>query len=175
MFYGSFGGFSMGFVNRIMKTVDIFTEDESEEKGNDFEKYVADLFDEDRFSVVQWSTDITRKHDRFVEADMSPDLIIRYEPKGEMFCVECKFRSDLYESKLNWSNSQQLEHYKKYASEHILPFLIVIGLGGDPIYPKRMFCIPLEEAKYPALFPSVFERFERDPDKNFFWKNGVLT
>lgn len=165
----------MGFVNKIMKAFDVLTEDESVGKGNDFEKYVVDLFDEDYFSVVQWSTDITRKHDRFVEADMDPDLIMRYEPKGEIFCVECKFRSDLYEDKLNWSNSHQLERYKEYAEEHRLPFFVVIGLGGDPTYPERMFCIPLAEAKYPALFPSVFERFERDPDKNFFWKNGILS
>jgi hypothetical protein len=164
----------LGFVNKILKAVEVLTEDESVGKGNDFEKYVVDHFDEDYFSVVQWSTDITRKHDRLVEADMGPDLIIRYEPKGEKFCVECKFRSDLYEDKLNWSNSHQLDRYKEYAKEYRLPFFVIIGLGGDPTYPERMFCIPLEEAKYPGLFPSVFERFERDPDKNFFWKNGTL-
>jgi hypothetical protein len=51
----------------------------------------------------------------------------------------------------------------------------VIGLGGDPDYPERMFCIPLAEAKYPTLYDSVFERFERDPEKPFFWKNGYLS
>jgi len=37
-----------------------------------------------------------------------------------------------------------------------------------------MFCIPLEEAKLPALSPELFEKFERTPKKSFFWKNGVL-
>jgi hypothetical protein len=37
-----------------------------------------------------------------------------------------------------------------------------------------MFCIPIEEVKYPELYPSVFEKFERNPDKRFFWKNGML-
>jgi hypothetical protein len=164
----------MGFVNKIMKAVDILTEDEFVEKGGEFEKYVLDLFDERYFSIVQWSTDITRKHERFVESDAGPDLTMRYMPKDEIFCVECKFRSTLYEGKLQWSNSQQLGRYQDFAEENGLPFFVVIGLGEDPSDPKRMFCIPLEEARYPALFPSVFERFERYPEKSFFWKNGVL-
>ncbi len=164
----------MGFVNKIMRVVNVLTEDESVEKGDEFERYVTDLFDESYFTIVQWSTDIMRKHDKFVESDTDPDLVMRYEPKNEMFCVECKFRSALYEDKLDWSNPQQLERYQDYAIEKRLPFFVVIGLGGDPSYPERMFCIPLEEARYPALFPSVFERFERDPEKNFFWKNGLL-
>jgi hypothetical protein len=37
-----------------MKAVDVLTEDESVGIGNDFGKYVVDLFEEDYFSVVQW-------------------------------------------------------------------------------------------------------------------------
>jgi hypothetical protein len=55
-----------------------------------------------------------------------------------------------------------------------VPFFVVIGLGGKARKPKRMFCIPLEDAKYPALSPELFERFERNSKKNFSWKNGVL-
>lgn len=164
----------MGILNKIKKVVDVFTEDESVEKGNDFEKYVVNLFDDRYFSIIQWSTDITRKHDRYVESDAGPDLIMRYIPKDEIFCVECKFRSDLFEGKLQWSNPQQLKRYQDFARENRLPFFVVIGSGMKPYYPERMFCIPLKEAKYPALFPSVFERFERKPDKPFFWKNGEL-
>jgi hypothetical protein len=164
----------MGFVNKILKAVEVFAEDESVEKGNDFEKYVVNHFDERYFSIVQWSTDITRKHDRFVESDEGPDLTLRYVPTGEIFDVECKFRSDLYEGKLHWSRPEQLKRYQDFARESRSPFFIVIGLGGDPSYPERMFCIPLEEARYPALYSSVFEKFERNPEKNFFWKNSVL-
>jgi hypothetical protein len=39
---------------------------------------------------------------------------------------------------------------------------------------KFMFNIPLREAKYPALYESVFTKYERDYDKPFFWKNRRL-
>lgn len=164
----------MGLFSKIAKVVEILTEDESVEKGNDFENYVASLFDNRYFSIVQWSTDITRKHDKFVESDAGPDFTIRYIPNNEIFYVECKFRSNLYEGKLHWSNPQQLKRYQDFDIENRHPFFIVIGFGGDPSDPERMFCIPLEETRYPALFPSVFEKFERKPEKNFFWKNGIL-
>jgi hypothetical protein len=37
-----------------------------------------------------------------------------------------------------------------------------------------MFNIPLSEAKYPALYESVFAKYERSYSKMFFWKNGKL-
>ena len=98
----------------------------------------------------------------------------KYKSKNEKFCIECKYRSKLYKGKLNWSTHSQLNRYHKYAKENSMPFYVVIGLGGNPQYPERMFCIPLEEAKYPELYPSVFEKYERDPDNMFFWKNGIL-
>jgi len=169
-----FGGLITGLVDKLKRAVDVLKEDESIEKGNDFEKYVVNLFDDKYFSIVQWSTDITRKHDRFVESDAGPDLIVRYIPKDEVFCVECKFRSGLFEGKLQWSDPQQLRRYKDFAREMRLPFFVVIGCGLKPGSPERLFCIPLGEAKYPALFSSVFEKFERNAGKPFFWKNGVL-
>jgi hypothetical protein len=61
--------------------------------------------------------------------------------------------------------------------------LIVIGLQlafeyeDNPDIPdleKFMFNIPLDEVRYPALYESVFAKFERDYEKPFFWKNGNL-
>lgn len=166
----------MGFLNKLEKIVDIVLEDDSVEKGDEFEKYVVNLFDEKYFNVAEWTSDISRKHDRFVESDCNPDLVMRYNYKNvnELFCIECKFRSNLYKGKLSWSDHNQLERYRNYANEKNLPVFIVIGLGGYPDNPDRMFCIPLEEAKYPALYPSVFEKFERDAEKQFFYRDGML-
>lgn len=182
----------MGLLKKLGKIVNVILEDDSiekhpkndsieknpediaVEKGNDFERYVVDLFDGKYYSVVEWTTDMGRKHDRYVESDSRPDLTMRYVPKNESFCIECKFRSDLYQGKLQWSNPQQLKRYQAFSRETGLPFFVVIGLGGSAERPETMFCIPLEEAKYPGLYPSVFEKFERDPKKNFFWKNGIL-
>lgn len=64
----------MSITRKIEKVIDVLREDERVGKGDDFEKYIVDLFDENYFSVAQWTTDIARKHDCFVESDCNPDL-----------------------------------------------------------------------------------------------------
>jgi hypothetical protein len=164
----------MGLFRKLRKVIEIIFENESEQKGDDFEKYVVDLFDEKHFSIVQWTTDMARKHTRFVESDCGPDLVIRHRPTNEIFCVECKFRSNLYKDQLHWSAPRQLGRYRIFAKENEIPFYVVIGLGGKARKPKRMFCIPLEETRSSALPSDLFEKFERSSKKKFFWKNGVL-
>lgn len=39
----------MGLVNKLKRVVEVLKEDESVEKGNDFEKYVVSLFDDKYF------------------------------------------------------------------------------------------------------------------------------
>jgi Holliday junction resolvase len=164
----------MGLLMKLGKIISVIFEKESEQKGNDFERYVVDLFDEKHFSIVQWTTDMTRKHSRFVESDCGPDLVLRYRSTNEIFCVECKFRSKLFKGKLQWSELMQLGRYRTFAKDNKIPFFIVIGLGGKARKPKRMFCIPLEKAKFSELPIELLKEFERNPKKNFFWKSGSL-
>ena len=64
--------------------------------------------------------------------------------------------------------------YNAYSRSNRIPVFVVVGVGGSPKNPETMFCIPLNDAKYPEIFPSVFEKYERDPGKTFFWRDGML-
>ncbi len=162
---------------KIEKVVDILLEEENEnyDKGVEFEKYVVDLFNDKYFAIHDWTRDLSDKRKGIrVESDSNPDLTIRYKPTDEKFAIECKFRSNLYKNKLCWTTYGKLKQYNLFAQENAIPTFIVIGFRGEPHNPERMFCIPLEEVKYPELYPSVFEKFERNPGRRFFWKNGIL-
>ena len=152
----------------------LVNDQDKEMKGDNFEKCVVDLFPKEEFTIVEWTTDVMRKHHRYVEADTRPDLKIRHNLSGDEFYVECKFRSGLFKGGLQWCKYNQLERYRAYSEDTGLPLFIAIGLGGMPHSPERMFCIPIKEARYPNLYPSVYENFERDPERLFFWKNGML-
>lgn len=168
----------MGLLDKIGKTLDIWLAEEENEnyaKGVDFEKRVVELFNPQYFAIHEWTRDLSGKHEGVrVESDSNPDLVIRYKPNNEKFAVECKYRSKLYEGKLGWSTQEKIKQYNLYSRKYRIPTFIVIGFGGDPTNPDRMFCIPLEEAKYPELFPSIYERFERNPESSFFWRDGIL-
>ncbi len=143
--------------------------------GLRFEDYVSDLFSEKYFSIVEKTHSKETNQERYVESSMNPDFVFRYIPTGEMFAVECKYRSRLNdEGLLNWSYPEQMKRYQEFSYKRKMPVFVVIGLGGMDDDPDEMFNIPLEEAKYPALYPSVFKKFGRPPKNSFFWKNGEL-
>ena len=176
----------MGFLDKLLKTVDIWLPQEEQEnidKGREFEKYIAGIFAEQEkyFSIEDWTKDYYNKRDGIkVESNKNPDLIVKYKPTGEKFAVECKFRSNPIKSeKINgyvvkWSYSDQIRRYNEFSKSNNIPVFVVIGLSGKPNRPKFMFCLPLEDAKYPEIFLSILDKYERPPDKPFFWKDGIL-
>ena len=180
----------MDFMKKLMKTVDVWIPDErqvSMDKGHEFENYVANLFKlkSDYFAIAEWTTDHSDKRAGIkVESDSKPDFVIRYKPKNEVFAVECKWRANpFYNQKIRdyvikWAESYQIKNYQQYSKQMNMPVFIVIGLAGKPSHPEYIFCLPLEEAKYPELFPSVLDKYEREPpNKPFFWdtKNKKLS
>lgn len=178
----------MGFLDKLSKTLDIWLPDEEEEdpnyqKGSVFEKYVVDLFNQKSgyFAINDWTRDnIDKSKGIYVESNTNPDLVIRYKPTNERFAVECKYRSKYYRSQkinglvVNWAAPDQIKRYNAYSRSQRIPVFVVIGVGGRPDNPEEMFCIPLREAKYPEIFPSVLEKYERTPGKTFFWRDGML-
>ena len=148
--------------------------------GKAFEDYVQDLFfknnkEREYFSLEYRTPDYyDTKSGIYAESNLEPDFRIRYNPTGDVFAVECKYRSSLFRNKqgdavLSWSNPTQLARYQKYQQERRIPVYIVIGLGGNPGDPEMVYCIPFSKIKYPQIYPSFLKKYEHKPDKLFFW------
>jgi hypothetical protein len=164
----------MGILDGIKDGFNEVFSDAPEWKGTRFERYVENLFNPDIFATVEKTHRFKKDNERYVESDMNPDFVFRHKPSNSLFAVEAKYRSSLYKEKLHWCDERQFERYKQFAIDRKMPVYIVIGFAGVDDDPQRMFLIPLEEAKYPALFPSIFNKYSRNPKDNFFWKNGEL-
>ena len=161
---------------KVLKDIKMATSNDPFVVGQIFEEYVDDLFSKKYFVIVEKTHSTETNKQEYIESSMNPDFVYRYKPTGELFAVECKYRSYLIDGKLSWSNTKQLRRYREFQRERNIPVFIVIGLGGEDVSVfDEMFCIPLDEAKYPDLYPSVFIRYGRDPEKPFFWKNGTLN
>jgi len=179
----------MSIISNLLKA--IFTEEpnnttpeDMKEKfkaiGKAFEDYIQTLIfknnkERDYFALEYRTPDYyDAKSGIYAESNLEPDFRIRYNPTGDVFAVECKYRSDLSQNKqgkyvLSWSNPTQLRRYQKYQQERKIPIYVVIGLGGDPNNPEKVYCIPLSEIKYPQIYPSVLKRYEHQPNELFFW------
>ena len=161
-------------IDKDSKDFSVNNNEEYYKKGVSFEQYVVNLFDDSYFTVSDYTRDSSKHLNRKVESDQNPDLTMRYKKTNELFSIECKFRSSANNDKVNWARNDQIINYLSYAAKNRRPTFVVIGLGGSPDNPNRMFCLPIEEAKYPDLFISMLRKYERNPSDNFFWKRGIL-
>jgi hypothetical protein len=130
-------------------------------KGVRFEKYTANLFPKDKWVISE-------KFDRIVESDMNPDFTFRHIATGKHLAVECKFRSYFLRGKYGddgmWWKKVQGERYKKYGEVKNVPVYIILGLGGTPARPDRVFLCPLHvfnEAPYGFITEKILKPFER--------------
>lgn len=173
----------MGFLGKIgdvFHKIEYHTSSAPEIVGKRFEDHVENLFSKKYFKLVEKTHSFKTNADRYVESSKNPDFIFEYMPTREAFAVECKYRTKLNQKgQLEWSYPAQLKRYQDFATQHRIPVYIVIGFQEEPEYDEDdpegyMFNIPLGEAKYPALYESVFTKYERDLEKPFFWKNGRL-
>jgi hypothetical protein len=172
----------LGKLGKVIVKVDESISSDPEIVGKRFEDHVEKLFSKQYFKLIEKTHSFDTNKQRYVESSLNPDFIWEYAPTKDKFAVECKFRTTLNnKNQIVWSNPQQLQRYQEFERKNRIPVFVVIGFEdifendfGDEESEKFMFCLPLKEAKYPALYESVFTKFERDYDKPFFWKNGFL-
>ena len=177
----------LGKIGDVFQKIDYRISNDPEIVGKRFEDYVQSLFSEQYFKVVEKTHSFKTNSERYVESSLNPDFIFEYIPTKEKFAVECKFRSKLNAKRqLEWSYPEQLQRYRKFQHERKIPVFIIIGYHQitkkwdreEREYyedvQKFMYNIPLNDAKYPALYKSVYAKYERDRKKPFFWKNGKL-
>jgi hypothetical protein len=144
---------------------------DSYEKGRLFEEYVTKLFNEQHFKLKDW-----RKAERMALIDLpknhsDPDLELIFGRGQYKFAVECKWRTELKNGIFRWDKKyENLEIYTKYSRERNIPVFIVIGVGGDPFNPERMFVTPLEcicsseNVRESDLMP-----YKRKPTRKFYY------
>jgi hypothetical protein len=175
----------MGFLGKIgnaIQKIDYHISNDPEIVGKRFEDHVQNLFSTKYFKIVEKTHSFKTNTERYVDSSKNPDFIFEYIPTREKFAVECKYRTQLNKkNQLEWSYPAQLKRYQEFEYQRRLPVFIVIGLElafeheddpDDIEYEKFMFNIPLKDAKYPALYESVFANFEREYGNHSSGKMG---
>ena len=145
-------------------------------KGEKFEKYVKNKFSKRYFSIEYQTPSFEDNKDWFINSSKRPDFTFTYKPENMDFSVECKYRSNLYKGKYNWAKKRQMDRYKQFMGKEGHPVFIVMGLGGKPESPEKIYCVPLKEIKYVGLYPKFLEPYEKDMSRSFFLdhKNSIL-
>ncbi len=145
----------MGIFSGVGKKVKVATGD-PRAKGVIFEECALALFPQDCFDNID---DPKSK----IGADIYRSSIHHFEDKGtkEDFWIESRFISATSkDGSVQWCDNTQMEGYKKIMRMSRQDIFLVIGLGGRPQEPDRIFCIDLERSPYFKMPKSIYEAYE---------------
>ncbi len=117
-------------------------------KGLLFEKFIIDKFPKDTWTLVDYTRDLHKKLNRFIESDSNPDCVFRKNSNGKTFAVECKYRSnywthDKWGAGITWDKNQG-DRYVSYSNQKNIPVYVAIGIGGNPKSPEIISYVPIE-------------------------------
>ncbi|MFT3845765.1 MAG: hypothetical protein QM725_11985 [Lacibacter sp.] len=145
-------------------------EDIEKKKGDEFERYVIERFDKTYFNLKEWRSDKIHKG-IYPESNMNPDLVYDFASNSAKarFAVECKWRADLVNNKIEWAKSYQLDNYRRFQQTERMPVFVVIGVGGQPNNPNDLYIIPLNEINSTYLNAYQLKKFLRYGRSNFFF------
>jgi hypothetical protein len=131
-------------------------------KGDEFEQYVrATLFPRDSYDLLSKTHDYRDNKADVIKSSRQPDYHFRSNELNIEFFVEAKYRSVLQNQAIEWGKYFQLKRYQKI--DNVTPVLIVIGLGGRPSAPEKIFLMPVKHIKFVKLYPGFLEKYRVAP------------
>lgn len=140
-------------------------------KGRSFEGHVEDIFRKNKEWKVARDNSYRKLRKGWVESYGDPDFVFIHRRTNKKIAVECKYKEKEYE-RIFWAYEDQIEKYQNFSVKENTPVFVVIGMGGRPKNPKRMFLVSLPLVKYPDIKMDYLQKFERDPRKSFSLDGG---
>ena len=59
--------------------------------------------------------------------------------------MECKWREKFRDGKIEWADEDQIDRYINFQSSRNNTVFVVIGVGGQPGSPEKVYVTPLDE------------------------------
>jgi hypothetical protein len=150
-------------------------EEEAKRKGDEFEKFVVKKFNQQYFTLKEWTSD------KFIdgiyaENTLGPDLVFQFSHRdiSEGLAIECKWRSKLSD-KFSFVTAQQIKNYTKFGQEKNIPVFVVLGIGGKPSSPEQLYIIPLDKITSAELNKDFLKEFQQETDRNVFYDPKVKS
>ncbi len=144
--------------------------DHRKKNGDDFEKFIAQKFNKQYFTIKEWAGD-KYIYGTYAQTTQHPDLLIEFSLKDSKytFSVECKWRQNLYKKGVEFAKKEQLNRYKDFQNERNIPVFIAIGIGGKGKAPEQLYIVPLKEISDNFIHISQLSNYEKKINNNFFF------
>lgn len=144
---------------------------ESIQKGIDFEKYVLDNFEEKYFIMEYWQSD--KEHNgRYPESNQNPDFVFRLETQNGRgnLAVECKYQSNINaNAPVKFCEDYQLRNYQNFGHRNKMNVFLILGLGGTPKKPDELYFIPILDMKSNSILYKDLQKYSKKIGTRFFF------
>ena len=91
-------------------------------------------------------------------------------------CNVCKWRKRFDKGVIEWAHAYQIKNYLAYEKATKIKVFVVIGVGGTPDKPERMFIAPLQKVALEVFLTEfALKPFERIPTRKFFYRQHDQT
>ena len=116
-------------------------------KGREFENFLISLFDipnNKRIRIKEWRGDKSLPG-VYPENNSAPDFL--FECNGQLFAVECKWRNHLPQKiDDNLLTPERQQFFIQYAKERNITVFLLLGVGGFPSDPDRLYLAKADQA-----------------------------
>ncbi|MBL7697769.1 MAG: hypothetical protein JNK79_06405 [Chitinophagaceae bacterium] len=136
-----------------------------------FEAHIADKFDREEYRLVHWRRD--RKSKKNVPHEtFQPALSFQLADNSSIqFSIECQYAPGFTNTNAIEIFPDQVEKYYAYQQQNNRVVFVILGVGGSPEKPERIYVVPLNDIprKQEYLPASYLSRYRKlDLKSNFF-------
>ena len=132
---------------------------QSFQKGEAFEQYLRNrIFTKSQYSIVEKTHGFHENNGDYIESTLHPDFKLRDLTNDREFYLEAKFRTNVFDTTINWCHYRQLLRYRDF--NKVLPLFIALGIGRTADDPYNVFILPLHEAGHTDLYLSIVNKFK---------------
>lgn len=140
-------------------------------RGDEFEQYIRNtLFPRESFDVLFKTHDYAGNLDEYITYSKLPDYKFRIKSLGADFFIQAKFRAKFQDQVLEWCKLFQQKRWQEI--DNVTPVLVVIGVGGRPTAPERVYLVPVRQMKFVKLYPGFLQKYGVLPDRAV--SDGIL-
>ncbi|OJY90629.1 MAG: hypothetical protein BGP13_19585 [Sphingobacteriales bacterium 40-81] len=114
-------------------------------------------FPDDCYELIDKTHNDAENQVRKITSSRNPDLKLRDRSTGNIFYVECKYRSQVIDDLIKWTN---YEHLKRYQIAQC-KYPVFVALHLDLFDNSKYYLLPLSLLSYPEIYKSRLKGYDR--------------
>jgi len=131
-----------------------------------FQQFVFSRFPVEDFEVTGWRDDYYSEEPAN-RASALPGLELESRKGGQRFGVVSRWRHGFVNGKSEWATSHQLQGYREWEYRTQQHLFLVLGIGGKPVHPEKLFIIPLRRIESVTLDAAFAHKYLRSHLQRF--------